>query len=138
MAKKVKIENLAKEITSTLQEFAGATDEVVEKAVTTTAKDAVKRLKKANPPGSGEYSSWNEYNKGWKIKQTKTDKRYNKKATIHNATKYQLTHLLEKGHALVNGGRKTGETQAFKHIEPVYEKAEKELMDNIKKGIENA
>lgn len=138
MAKKVKIENLANELTRTLQEYANATDSIVEKAVTDTAKDAVKRLKKANPPGSGEYSSWDEYNKGWKIKQTKTDRRYNKKATIHNATKYQLAHLLEKGHALVSGGRRTGSTRAFEHIAPVAEKAEKELMNNIKKGINNA
>lgn len=134
MAKKIKIDNLAKELTKTLKEFEGATDAVVEKAVTNTAKEAVKKLKKANPPGSGEYSSWNDYNKGWKITQTKTDKRYNKKATIHNQTKYRLTHLLEKGHALVNGGR----SRAFPHILPVAEKAEKELMENIKKGIENA
>lgn len=138
MAKKIKIENLAKEITETLKEFEGATDAVIEEAVTKTAKDAVKELKKAKPPGSGHYNSWNEYNKSWKVMQTKTDKRYNKKATIHNQNKYNLTHLLEKGHALVNGGRKVGETGAFEHIAPVAEKAEKKLMDNIKKGIENA
>lgn len=134
MAKKIKIENLAKEITETLKEFEGATDAVIEEAVTKTAKDAVKELKKAKPPGSGQYNSWNEYNKSWKVMQTKTDKRYNKKATIHNQDKYNLTHLLEKGHALVNGGR----TRAFPHIAPVAEKAEEELMENIKKGIENA
>lgn len=134
MAKKIKIDDLAKEITKTLEEFAGATDAVVEKAVTETAKEAVKELKNANPPGSGQYGSWSEYNKSWKIKQTKTDKRYNKKATIHNADKYNLAHLLEKGHALVRGGR----TRAFPHIAPVEERAEKKLMENIKKGIENA
>lgn len=134
MAKKIKIDDLAKEVTKTLEEFAGATDDIVEKAVTETSKKALKELKNANPPGSGQYKSWSEYNKSWKIKQTKTDKRYNKKATIHNSDKYNLTHLLEKGHALVRGGR----TRAFPNIAPVAEKAEKELFDNIKKGIENA
>lgn len=137
-SKKVKIDNLSKEITKTLKDYANATDDVVDKAVTETAKDAVKRLKKANPPGSGVYGSWSEYNKSWAITQTKTDIRYKKKATVHNKKLYRLTHLLEKGHALVNGGRRVGDTRAFEHIAPVAEKAEKELMDNIKKGIENA
>lgn len=136
--KKVKIENLTAELTRTLKDFVNVTDADVEKAVSVTAKNAVKELKKANPSGSGEYGSWNEYNKGWKVKQTKTDKRYNKKATIHNESAYQLTHLLEKGHALVHGGRKVGETRAFEHIAPVAVKAEKELMDNIKKEIGRA
>ena len=134
MAKKIKIDDLTNEVTKTLKEFAGATDEIVEKAVTETSKKALKKLKNANPPGSGQYQSWKDYNKGWKITQTKTDKRYNKKATIHNADKYNLAHLLEKGHALVSGGR----TRAFPHIAPVEQEAEEELMENIKKGINNA
>lgn len=132
--KKVKIDNLASELTKTLQQYAGATDEIVDKAVSLTAKEAVSELKKANPPGSGQYGSWKEYNQSWKVTQTKRDVRYHKKATIHNEKHYRLTHLLEKGHALVNGGR----TRAFPHIAPVAEKAEKELFENIKKGINNA
>lgn len=134
MAKKVSVDNLANEIAKTMKEYQGATEEVVDKAISDTAKDALEKLKNANPSGSGQYSDWKSYNKGWKIMQTKTDKRYHKKATIHNSTKYRLTHLLEKGHALVGGGR----TRAFPHIAPVAEKAEEELMDNIKRGINNA
>lgn len=136
--KRIKLDNLEKEIVATLKDFAGATDEIVESAITNTAKEALNELKKANPPDSGQYSSWKDYNKSWKIMQTKTDKRYNKKATIHNQNKYSLTHLLEKGHALVAGGRKQGNTREFEHISPVAEKAEEELMNKIKKGIENA
>lgn len=138
MTKKVKIENLSAELAKTLKDFAGATDAIVDQAVKETAKEAVQELKQAKPPGSGEYGDWKDYNKGWKITQTKTDKRYNRKATIHNATNYQLTHLLEKGHALVAGGRKRGNTRAFEHIAPVEEKAEERLMEKIKKGIKDA
>lgn len=135
---KVKIDNLAAEIEKTLKDYANATNEIVEKAVTATSKEIVNELKNANPSGSGQYGSWNDYNKSWKVKQTKTDKKYHKKATVHNEKHYQLTHLLEKGHALVAGGRKVGSTKAFEHIRPVADKAENTLLEKIKRGISNA
>ena len=130
--KKVKVDNLAKAILTELENFKDVTDEACEKGVSETAKTAVKALRSAHPAGSGQYGSWDEsYNRGWKVMQTKRDKRYNKKATIHNETDYQLTHLLENGHALVGGGR----TRAFPHIAPVAEKCEEELLMVIKKYI---
>lgn len=130
--KKVKVDNLTKAILTELENFQDVTAEACEKGVSETAKKAVKALRSAHPAGSGKYGSWDEsYNRGWKVMQTKRDKRYNKKATIHNETDYQLTHLLEKGHALVGGGR----TRAFPHIAPVAEECEDELLKTIKKYI---
>lgn len=131
MATKTSVDNLAKEIEKALDEFVGVTEEACEKGVRETAKDAVRELRSAHPSGSGQYGSWDEYNGSWKVMQTKTDKRYHRKATIHNENHYQLTHLLEKGHALVQGGR----TRAFPHIAPVAEKCEGELIQNIRKYI---
>ena len=128
MSKKVTPDNLASELMKALEEFSAFTDEAVDKGVSETAKDAVKKLQNAHPQGSGQYGSWDKkYNKGWTVKKTKRDKT----ATIHNATDYQLTHLLEKGHALKNGGR----TRAFPHIAPVAEECEDALIKNIKKWI---
>ena len=131
MSKTIKPDQLAKEIEQALADFAGVTEEACDKGVSETAKDAVQALRNAHPSGSGKYGFWDKYNRGWKVMQTKTDKRYHRKATIHNATDYQLTHLLEKGHAKVNGGR----TRAFPHIAPVAEKCEDELVQNIRKYI---
>lgn len=132
MSKKVTVDNLTSAIMHELEEYRDVTDEAVEKGVSETAKEAVKELRNAHPSGSGRYDSWDKkYNKGWKVMQTKRDKRYHKKATIHNETDYQLTHLLEKGHALRQGGR----AQAFPHIAPVAEKCEDELVKNIRKWI---
>lgn len=132
MGKKITVDELSNEIMKTLKEFEGMTDEAVEKGISKTAKDAVRDLQNAHPSGSGKYGSWDKaYNKGWKVMQTKRDKKYHKKATIHNATNYQLTHLLEKGHAKQNGGR----TRAFPHIAPVAEKCEGELVANMKKYL---
>ena len=132
MGKKITADQLASTVMKELKDFAGITEDAVDKGVTETAKEAVRDLRNAHPSGSGEYGSWDKkYNKGWKVMQTKTDKRYSKKATIHNATDYQLTHLLENGHALKNGGR----TRAFPHIAPIAEKCEDELVRNMKKFL---
>lgn len=131
MSKKIKVDELSNVIKEYLENFKDVTEEACEEGVLTTADEAVKELRSAHPAGSGQYGSWDKYNRGWKVMQTKTDKRYHRKATIHNATDYQLTHLLEKGHAKVNGGR----TRAFPHIAPVAEKCEDELVQNIRKYI---
>jgi hypothetical protein len=128
---KATVDNLDQAFMQILNEYKNACDENADEAVQYTAKEAVKELRNAHPAGSGQYGPWDKYNKGWKIMQTKTDKRYHRKATIHNATDYQLTHLLEKGHAKVNGGR----TRAFPHIAPVAENCEDELVKNIRKWI---
>lgn len=128
MSKKVAVDQLSKAIMDELKDYVKVTDEAAWDGVSETAKEAVKELRNAHPAGSGKYGSWDKkYNKGWTQKKTKRDKTI----TIHNATDYQLTHLLEKGHALVQGGR----TRAFPHIAPVAEKCEDELFKNIKKQI---
>ena len=127
MSKKVSIDDLSKAILEELKNYEGVTEEAAWKGVSDTSQTALKKLRSAHPAGSGEYGSWDKYNRGWTVMKTKRDK----KATIHNATDYRLTHLLEKGHAKVNGGR----TRAFPHIAPVAEECEDELIKNIRKYI---
>lgn len=74
--------------------------------------------------------SWNDYAKGWSVKKTKG--RNYVTNTIHNKTNYQLTHLLENGHATRNGTT----TRAFKHIEPVEKQCIESLEKQVKKIIE--
>ena len=124
---KTTINNLDKAFMDVLNEYKGACDVNADEAVKYTAKEAVQELRKANPPGSGKYGSWKAYNKGWTVTQTKKDK----SATVHNKDHYQLTHLLEKGHALVQGGR----SKAFPHIAPVAEQAEETLMQRMIHGL---
>lgn len=127
MSKKVKVDDLSKAILEELKNYEGVTEEAAEKGLTETSKSALRELRNAHPSGSGEYGSWDAYNKSWKILKLKRDK----KAVIHNEKHYRLTHLLEKGHAKVNGGR----TRAFPHIKPVEDKCDDELLKNIKKYL---
>lgn len=120
---------LASEITKVLDEFQEATEEAVERGVIDAANQAVEELQNAHPPGSERYNSWNKYNSGWTRTQLKSNgKGY--EITVHNK-RYQLTHLLENGHALKGGGR----ARAFPHIAPVEEKIEGSIISIIQKRI---
>jgi len=135
--KKIKVDQLSNVILDYLENFKDVTEEACKNGVLETADDAVKELRSAHPVGSkgqpaGKYRSWDEYNSGWK-KRTSTQKTRLKgiQATIWNEKHYQLTHLLEKGHALRDGGR----SDSFTHIAPVEQKCEDNLIRNIKKNI---
>lgn len=132
MSKKVSVDELSDVILEYLEEFKGVTEEACKSGVLETADEAVKELRSAHPAGSGVYQSWDVYNSGWK-KRSSSMKTKEKGilATVYNEKHYRLTHLLEKGHAKVNGGR----TRAFPHIAPVEQKCEENLIKNIRKNI---
>lgn len=71
-----------------------------------------------------------QYCKGWSLKKDKTGRnRFIVK--VWNKTDYQLTHLLEFGHATRNGGR----TKPQPHIRPTEEKYKKEFEKELKRKI---
>jgi hypothetical protein len=114
------IDNLAKEIQKQLKYYAADVKEKVEAAQNESAKKLVKDLKRDSPEKTGDYA------KGWRIKRTA------KKLIVHNSTNYQLTHLLEHGHAKKNGGR----VPAQVHIRPNEEETVKEYIRKIERAIE--
>ena len=113
----IDISDLAKEINKTLVEYTDEVVEKVEKSADKRTKEGVKLLKQRSPKDTGEYA------RSWTRKKRKTG------YVIHNK-KYQLTHLLEKGHAKVGGGR----VQAYPHIAPV----EKQIVEGYIKDVEEA
>lgn len=130
--KKVSVDELSNVILEYLENFKDVTEEACKNGVLTTADEAVKELRSAHPAGSGKYGSWDKYDSGWakRVSSMKTNEK-GILAVVYNKDHYRLTHLLEKGHALVGGGR----TQAFPHIAPVEQKCEDNLIKNIKKNI---
>ncbi len=114
-----------------LQVYAEATTEIVEEAVLETAKETVNELRITSPVGdTGDYAE------SWKYKRDSEAKGKNKYNMIVYSKKpnYRLTHLLEHGHAKVNGGR----TKAIPHIKNAEETAIKRLENKILRGIREA
>lgn len=114
-----KINDLSKEITQALREYTTEVEEGLEEAKVEVAKETVKRLKQKSPKKTGDYR------KGWARKKVGTAQ------VVHNRTDYQLTHLLEYGHAKRGGGRVAG----IPHISPAEEWANDEYLKRVEKVI---
>lgn len=122
----IRPDELGKTIQSMFDEYEDHVVKVVEDALPTVGKSAVKELKRTSPKRNGKYA------KGWKSKIEKT--RLGDRVVVYNKTSYQLTHLLEKGHAKVGVG---GRVKAIPHIKPTEEKAVNETINLIEKGVRN-
>lgn len=113
------INNLANEIARELQRYTRDVKEDVEVVKKEVAKELVSTLKQKSPKDTGDYA------KGWRTKKVGNAQ------VVHNATDYQLTHLLEHGHAKVSGGR----VPAMVHIRPAEEKAVDDFTERVERAI---
>ena len=118
------IDDLTAAVMQGLSEYAELTDKAMKKAVRKTAT-AVKNEISANAP-----KKTGRYQKSWMAKKVKENS-HTLEMTVHSKNRYQLTHLLEKGHALRNGGR----ARAFPHIAPAEEHGAEMLEDLIRKEL---
>lgn len=94
----IKADHLAETVAKELRKYASAATEDIKAATDEVAKGCVQELRSTSPKDTGAYS------KGW-TKKTAFENATSKRQTVHNKTDYQLTHLLEYGHAKHNGGR---------------------------------
>lgn len=110
-----------------LVEFGDEVYNAMSEVIPEVSREATKELKSASP----YQIRTGKYNKGWKDKTEK--KNVTVTATVYNDKQYRLTHLLEFGHAKVNGGR----TRAFEHIAPVNDAVEEKVIKKLREKIES-
>lgn len=133
---KIKPTDFSAAVEKILAEFGETSAKAVSKAAEETAKATVQELKQSSPKNQkdGPKIRRGKYARGWKVKEEKstTIPTY----TVHNATDYQLTHLLEYGHVLKKGGRVYGRAKPYPHIAEAEAAAIKSFEENIRKGIQ--
>lgn len=118
------IDNLADEIMKGLTEYADLADTEMKKAVKKTATSVKKEISANAPKKTGAYA------KSWTSKKTKENS-HSLEMTVHSKNRYQLAHLLEKGHAKRGGGRVSGRP----HIAPAEENGVQMLENLIKEAL---
>lgn len=118
---KVKVDGLAQAIAAELAAYDQDVTDGLKKEVRKVAKEMVGQLKQTSPRDSGEYAS------GWKAK-VEYESAQDIRVRVYNAKKHSLTHVLENGHAKVNGGRVEG----IPHIGPAEQQAADKLGNKVK------
>lgn len=118
------IDDMADEIMKGLTEYSELADSAMKKAVRKTATSVKKEISANAPVKSGRYK------KSWMTKKVKENS-HSLKITVHSKDRYQIAHLLEKGHAKRNGGR----VAAIPHIAPAEEHGADMLESLIKKEL---
>lgn len=124
MSKKVKIDDLTKTINGMLSDYSDDVIEETKGVVDKVTKEARKIVRENAPVKTGKYK---RSIKSKNVYESLTEKRN----AIYSDGYSGLTHLLENGHAKVNGGR----TRAFPHWKYGDEYIKKELPKRIQKKI---
>lgn len=123
MSKRAKPDKIGKEILRMLENYGEEVTQTVKEETLNVAQEAAAKLKKTSPKRSSGYA------KGWK-KTTVFENSNKIRVKVHDK-KYQLTHLLEHGHAKRDGGRVAG----IPHIEPIERWAEEQIVRRLKKKL---
>lgn len=117
----IKIDDLADAIIEELEQYNQEVTDALKEEVFETTEICKKEIKLNSPKLTGGYR------KGWRVKKVYEDQN-DIRMRIYNKTDYQLTHLLEHGHAKVGGGR----VEARPHIAPAEQHAAERLGKRVK------
>ena len=120
---RIKADQLLDVVQKELSDYADVASEDVKKAVQETADSVVQELKANSPKRTGKYArSW---------RQRKVTENANELGITVFAGRYQLTHLLENGHAKRGGGR----VRAIPHIKPAEEHGAEKVEKAIRQSL---
>lgn len=110
-----------------LAECMEGVEEGTDEAAKAAATAAMKRLKRVSPKSK---KRGKHYRAGWRVKRDRQ-----MMYTVHNATSYQLTHLLNNGHVIKNQAGEYGRTQGDNHIGETADWAAEEFVKEAVKKI---
>ena len=134
MAKRIRPVDLSKAINEILSKYGDEVYTVMESSIDEVAEEATNKLKAVTHFRNNAF----EYSESW-VNEKLSGKPLTCTRAVHNEKHYRLTHLLEKGHVVRNGtGRNKGKqrTDAFPHIAPVNDWANKELVQLVERKLE--
>lgn len=117
----IDIDDLADAIMEGLMEYQQNVTEGLKEDIRDAAKLCHNEIKKNAPKDTGDYR------KSWRVQEI-FENQEELRVVVHSPKHYHRTHLLEHGHAKVNGGRVEGKP----HIGPAEKEAEKLLDRKVK------
>ncbi len=127
MSRVVGVGELSSAVAEILEEYGNQALSAIMKAAPRAARKARTALKETSPVGSHD----RHYNAGWTVQTQGARSGLGIRVVVHNKTKPGLTHLLEHGHVLRNGGR----ASARPHIAAVNETAQREFIEAVEKAL---
>lgn len=122
--RRVTVDEMADAIMDGLLEYGQLATDVMKDCVKKAGNTVKKETQAGAPVKTGRYK------KSWMVKRQK-ETGNTLEVVVHSKDRYQLTHLLEKGHARRGGGR----VKAIPHIALAEEKGIRELEEGIKRGL---
>ena len=121
---RVSVDRMAEAVMEGLLEYAELAADVMKDCVKKAGNTVKKETQAGAPVRTGKYK------RSWAVKRQRETSN-TLEVVVHSRNRYQLTHLLEKGHAKRGGGR----VKAVPHIAPAEEKGVRELEEGIKRGL---
>lgn len=126
MGRRISIDALADTVMECLNDYADVSTEGMKKAVKKAGNTVKKGISANAPKDTGAYG------KSWSVKNTKETPK-SLEVTVYSRNRYQLSHLLEFGHAKRGGGRVAGKS----HIAPAEESGIRMLESEIERSLRN-
>ena len=124
MSDRVRVDQLAAAVMEGLTEYADLAADELKKAVKKAGNSVKKDIQEGAPKDTGTYA------KSWSVKNVKETSN-SIELVVHSRNRYQISHLLEFGHAKRGGGRVPGKA----HIAPAEKRAERTLEQEIEKAL---
>ena len=120
---------MASAIAEELESYSQDVADGMKAAAVEVSEECREEISAASPKGRGTPHP-GRYKRGWKV-EVLYESPENIRVVIHNPKDYRLTHLLEKGHAKVNGGRVEG----IPHIGPAEERAKRKFLRKVEEAV---